>query len=333
MKHHVHSPYVEQRETLDNGFSKGWGFHFQPSEEYVIDAHAHMLVESGEKEEICDTLNRWFSYTEAYRMQKIVALITRKNQFEAYSEVAKEDSRLSWMFWPDINEPDLDAVKKAVSLGACGLKLHNHKIMKGEAPLGIWESNEWEEIFAYLNENKVPILWHLTQRVSYSPYHGGGYNPYFSEGAEKGIYVTNHQMMEQFERIMEKFPNIPMIAAHQCYLGLPEMAKLLDKYPQLTFDTTVGFYMRWCDTIYEEDREVYYDFFMKYSDRLLFGTDTDLKPDTVNHYQVEAFKCHLRFIHQLRLPDNELQNICWKNAERILKLESMGSARKYNARP
>lgn len=333
MKHLTHSPYVAQRETLDNGFSKGWGFHFQPSEEYVIDVHTHFRVESGLREDILDTINRWFNYTEAYRLQRIVGLVQEKEQFETIGEVCRDDARLSWMFWPDINDPDFEAVKKAVACGACGIKLHNHKIMKGEAPFSIWEEDAWQEIFAYLNEHKIPILWHLTQRVSYSPYHGGGYNPYFSEGAEKGIYVTNHQMMEQFERIMNKFPNIPMIAAHQCYLGLPEMAKLLDKYPQLTFDTTVGFYMRWCDTIYEEDREVYYDFFTKYSDRLLFGTDTDLKPDAISQYQFEAFKCHLRFIHQLRLPDEHLQNVCWKNTERILGLSPMGSARKHNARP
>ena len=327
-----YSPFVKERETLDDGFSKGWGFHFKPSEEYVIDCHAHIACPGG-KREIKKLIDEWFEYTEAYRQQKIVALLQKKTQFEAFSQIQNEDERLAWMFWPDINEPDLDAVKKAVSLGACGIKLHNHKIMRGEAPFDIWETPAWQEIFEYLNENKVPILWHLTQRVSYSPYHGGGYNPYFSEGAKKGVFITNKALMEQFERIMEKYPNIPMIAAHQCYVGLSEMARLMDKYPQLYFDTTVGFYLRWCDDLFEDDREVYYDFFMKYSDRLLFGSDTDLIPYSVTPYQVEAWKCHLRFIHKLNLPYDELQNVCYKNAERVLKLTPMSSERRHNARP
>ena len=179
----------------------------------------------------------------------------------------------------------------------------------------------------------MPVLWHVTQRVSYSPYHGGGYNPYFSEGHEKGIDVTNQQLLDQFCEIMDKYPDIPIIAAHQLYLGLDRMAELMDKYPQLTFDTTVGFFTRWCDTLYEADREVYYDFFMKYADRLLFGTDTDLKPDAIGPYQVEAFACHLRFIHQLRLPYEELQLVLYKNCERVLGLPASSSARKHNSRP
>jgi len=85
--------------------------------------------------------------------------------------------------------------------------------------------------------------------------------------------------------------------------------------------------------IYEEDRVIYYDFFMKYADRLLFGTDTDLTPEAVNHYQVEAFACHLRFIHQLRLPYDELQKVLYQNCERVLGLPPSSSARKHNARP
>lgn len=332
MKHMPHSPYVLDRETMDGGFSKGWGFHFQPSEEYVIDCHTHCRVEGG-KAEIIDTLDRWFFYTEAYRQQKLIALVQEKEQFEIYRDVCAEDSRIHWMFWPDVREPDLDAIKRARENGACGLKLHNHLIMKGEAPLSSWEDEAWDEILSYLNEVKMPVLWHVTQRVSYSPYHGGGYNPYFSEGAEKGVFVTNRELVDQLCRIMDKYPNIPIISAHQMYLGLEPMAELLDKYPQLTFDTTVGFFMRWCDTIYEQDREVYYDFFVKYADRLLFGTDTDLKPDAIGPYQVEAFACHLRFIHQLRLPNDVLQKVCYANCERVLGLPPSSSARKHNSRP
>jgi predicted TIM-barrel fold metal-dependent hydrolase len=333
MNHMPYSPYVKDRETLDNGFSKGWGFHFPPSEEYVIDCHTHCRVPSGRKEDIIDALDRWFFYTEAYRQQKLIALVQEKDQFPVYQEVSAEDSRIHWMFWPATDEPDLEAVKQAYEMGACGLKLHNHRIMKGEVPFDIWYSPAWQEIFTFLNEKKVPVLWHVTQRVSYSPYHGGGYNPYFSEGHEKGIDVTNQQLLDQFCKIMDKYPDIPVIAAHQLYLGLDRMAELMDKYPQLTFDTTVGFFTRWCDTIYEADREVYYDFFMKYADRLLFGTDTDLKPDAIGPYQVEAFACHLRFIHQLRLPYEELQLVLYKNCERVLGLPASSSARKHNSRP
>ena len=56
-----YSPYVKEREILDNFFSKGWGFHFPPSEEYVIDCHAHCQITSGKMEEIIETLDSCFS--------------------------------------------------------------------------------------------------------------------------------------------------------------------------------------------------------------------------------------------------------------------------------
>ena len=333
MKHKPYSPYVKERETLDNGFSKGWGFHFQPSEEYVIDCHVHFRVQGTDKAEITETLDRWFYETEASRQQKLLAIVQDKAQFEVMREIGEADTRLHWLFWPQPDEPDLDAIKRSIALGACGLKLHNHRIMKGEVPFDVWETPEWQEIFAYLNEHKIPVLWHVTQRVSYSPYHGGGYNPYVTEGHAKGVYVTNEQLLAQYCSIMDRYPDIPMVAAHQLYLGLDRLGALLDKYPQLMLDTTVGFYVRRDDVMYEEDREIYYDFVMKYADRFMFGTDTDLRLDAVGPYQFEAYHCHLRFIHQLRLPYEELQMLLYKNCERVFSLPPSTSHRKYNARP
>ena len=156
MDYTPYSPYIKDRQTLDDGFSKGWGFHFPPSEEYVIDCHTHCRIPSGKKGDIIDALDRWFFYTEAYRQQKRVALVAEKEQFATYRDVAAEDSRLHWMFWPAVDEPDLAAVKQAYEMGACGLKLHNHRIMKGEVPFDIWYSPAWQEIFAFLNEKKMP---------------------------------------------------------------------------------------------------------------------------------------------------------------------------------
>ena len=73
-----------------------------------------------------------------------------RDQFAVYRDVAAEDSRIHWMFWPATDEPDLAAVKQAYEMGACGLKLHNHRIMKSEVPFDIWYSPEWQKIFALL---------------------------------------------------------------------------------------------------------------------------------------------------------------------------------------
>ena len=330
--HTPHSPYIAQREELDEGFSKGWGFHFPPSEEYVIDCHTHCDVE-GTWEEIAALLDQWFFYTEAYRQGKVVAFVQKESQFAAFEQLQKQDERLHWMYWPGADQPDLSRIQKAKSMGACGLKLHNKPIMVGDVSCCVWEESAWQKIFSWLEENRLPVLWHVTQRVSYSPYHGGGYNAYFSDGQKKGVIVTNQQLLEQLCRILESFPQLPIVGAHQLYLGLEPLSQLFDRYPNLYIDTSVGCFVRWCDQLYEADRQVWYDFFTRYPDRILFGTDTDLSSKGICPYQREAFASHLRFIHQLRLPHDVLQMVCYRNAERIFSLPASHPVRKFNTRP
>lgn len=332
MLHTPHSPYIAQRDSLDGGFSKGWGFHFSPSEEYVVDCHAHCDFE-GTPEELSRLLDRWFAYTDAYRQQKIVAFVQKESQFSTFQQLQQRDERLQWMFWPETGRPELSQIQRAKSMGACGLKLHSKPIMSGEVPFSIWESALWQEIFSWLEQNQMPVLWHVTQRVSYSPYHGGGYNAYFADGQKKGVNVTNQQLLEQLRRILEQYPALPIIGAHQLYLGLDALSRLFDQYPNLYIDTSVGCFVRWCDQLYEEDRQRWYDFFTRYPDRILFGTDTDLSDAGICEYQKEAFVSHLRFIHHLRLPYETLQMVCWRNAERILSIPASSSVRKFNTRP
>jgi len=76
-------------------------------------------------------------------------------------------------------------MQDAIDNGVVGLKLHNAGIMKGEAGPEIWLSEEWSKVFELVERSGIPILWHVTQRVSYSPYHGGGFNSYWAEGQER----------------------------------------------------------------------------------------------------------------------------------------------------
>ncbi len=332
MSHTPYSPYIRDREELDGGFSAGWGFHFPPSEEYVVDCHAHTDF-TGDAAAFRALLDRWFALTEAYRLQKIVLFVRTERQMETMGELAGLDSRAPWMFYPDVREPNLALVRRAKELGACGLKLHSKELMCGDAPYESWDSPAWQEIFAWLEQAGMPVLWHVTQRVSYSPYHGGGYNPYFSEGAKKGVHVTNEMLLEQLCRVLAAYPGLNIVGAHQLYVSNDRLAELFDKYPNLYVDSSVGYFVRWCDQLYKPDRKKHYDFFLRYPDRILFGTDTSLTPAGIGEYQKEAFCSHLRFIHQLRLPHEVLQMVCYGNAERVLSIPPSDAKRKYNTRP
>jgi len=327
-----YSPYIKQRETLDGGFSAGWGFHFRPSEEYVIDCHAHCNFE-GTAREFKELIDSWFDYAEPFRLQKIVLFIETASQMEVMPELMAIDERVQWMLFPRSAEPCPTLIRRSKELGACGIKLHNYDIMKGIDPIEIWDDPRWQEVFEWANAEKFPILWHVTQRVSYSPYHGGGNNAYFSEGQKRGRVVTNVQLLDNLKSLMRKYPDIPIIGAHQMYLGLDRLAELFDEFPNLFIDTSVGFYLRWCDELNEHDRKPYHDFFMKYSDRILFGTDTEINVGSIGMYQQQTLMNHLRFIHRLDLPYDILQDVLYRNSEKMFNLPPSDSARKYNTRP
>lgn len=327
-----YSPFVKERETLDNGFSAGWGFHFRPSEEYVIDCHAHSGF-GGNAAEYKALLDKWFEYAEPFRLQKIVLLLDKYSQMEVMPELMSIDERVQWMLFPRSAKPCPTLIRRSKELGACGLKLHNYDIMKGLDTIETWNDPRWQETFEWANAEKFPILWHVTQRTSYSPYHGGGNNAYFSEGQKRGSTVTNQMLLDRLCDLMRKYPELPIIGAHQMYLGLPKLSALFDEFENLYIDTSVGFYLRWCDDLNDDDRRLYHDFFLKYYDRILFGTDTDINVGSIGMYQQQTFMNHLRFIHKLDLPYDILQAVLYKNSEKMFGMPPSDSARKYNTRP
>jgi hypothetical protein len=85
--------------------------------------------------------------------------------------------------------------------------------------------------------------------------------------------------------------------------------------------------------LYEEDRIILWDFFKKYRDRIVFGTDSGVAPDKIDEYLIQGFLCHARFISQLRLPFDVLQEVAYKNAERLFGIKPVSSSRRGNVRP
>ena len=325
------SPFVAAREAADDGFSQGWGFYFAPSEAYWVDAHIHLRG--------CKTLadatkamHDFFYQLEAYRLGRIVAFIEDEALFGICSALSQADPRFAWFYWPEPTE-DLAVVQRAFARGAVGMKLHNHKAMQGEFDPAVWESPRWNDIFAFLNEKKAAVNWHVTQRVAGSPYHGGGENAYWEEGIPKGVTFTNCDLLAQCLRIADANPNLSMIGAHQLYLSNAKLAELFAAHKNLYVDTSIGYFLRWADTLQPEDLHLVRDFVIAHADRMIFGSDTIVTPENVTPYLIESWKCHARFVASLKLPNDTLQAVTHGNIERILRLPPCDETRKFCSRP
>jgi len=327
-----YSPYLIERDTIDNGFSSGWMPHFLPSEEYWVDMHVHLdgVATAGDLDEL---LNRWFGKLDAYRLARIVAIVENEELFPILAEASEKDPRFAWMYWPRTDAPSLTAVKEAVRNRACALKLHNMTLMEGKTPRTIWQSDEWQAIFSFAETTGLPLLWHVTQRLGYSPYHGGGLNAYWKTGWEKGVDFTNEDLLEDMLAQMRKHPKLKVIGAHQLHIGLDRLTQFLNTYENLYIDSSCGMYLRWADDFIEKDRVLLCDFIEKWSERIVFGTDAALGPNGTDEYAVQGFLCHARFLLKLGLNDKALQDIAWRNSERLLNLKPGNSARRGNVRP
>ena len=327
-----HSPYLLQRDTIDGGFSRDWMPHFLPSEEYWVDMHAHLKGVTN-AESLKQLMDDWFARLDAYRLGKVVAITEQDEMFEVFGDAAVKDSRFAWMYWPDIDNPSLSLVQRAVQNGACAIKLHNVSIIEGKTPRNIWQRDEWQKIFAFAETNGIPILWHVTQRHGYSPYHGGGLYAYWKNGWERGVDFTNEDLLRDMLSMMRRFPKLKVIGAHQLHVGPERLQKLFQEYENLYIDSSCGMYLRWADEFIEDDRLYLRDFIEKWSDRIVFGTDADIRPGNIDEYAVQGYLCHSRFMLKLGLNDKALQDVAWRTSQRLFKLESVNAARRGNVRP
>ena len=314
-----HSPYLLMRDTIEGGFSGGWMPHFVPSEDHWIDMHTHLRNFNSE-DDLRRTLDEWFSRVSTYRLGKVVTITGQDNMFAVFNDFSQNDRRFAWIYRPPITTPSVEKVREAVRNGACAIKLHNASIMQARVPRDIYESDEWQAIFAFAEREEIPLLWHVTQRLGYSPYHGGGLNTYWSDGWEKGIDFNNEDLLQDVLKLMKRFPKLKVIGAHQLHVGLDRLDELFKNYENLYIDSSCGMYLRYADEFIEEDRLKIRDFFETWSERIVFGTDIFLSPGSTNDYSVETFQCHSRFILKLGLNDKALQDVAWRTAERLLRV-------------
>ena len=73
-------------------------------------------------------------------------------------------------------------------------------------------------------------------------------------------------------------------------------------------------YLRWADDFIEEDRLYLRDFIEKWSERILFGIDADIRPCSMDEYAIQGFLCHARFMLKLGLSDKALQDLSWRTS-------------------
>lgn len=324
-----HSPDILEREASDNGFSRGWGMHFTPVEKYWTDVHTHLEIQNtSDYKQALQFFKNIMDKQEIKFASVITLWQSRKEMGDEFQQILKhgistikESFDLLPMLYMDYKDADPNIIDEAVQAGVKGIKLHNAQVVSEAADHKVWLSDEWEKVFEKIGKYRLPVLWHVTQRLTDSPYTGGERNTYWKNGWLKGVKYTNQDLLNVFLEIAGRHPDINFVGAHQLHLGWERIAELFDRYPNLSVDTSCGCIVREFDQICESDMNYLRKYFINYSDKILFGTDTIIDKDLTECYAEVNYANHIRFIRQLRLPHAELQKVAHENFERLFGLE------------
>lgn len=112
-----------------------------------------------------------------------------------------------------------------------------------------------------------------------------GDKEYFKEHPQYHMYLhpefpSYDDQIDARDRFIERHPDMRFVGAHLGSLewNVDELAKRLDKYPNMAVDMAE----RICHLQYQSltDWQRVHDFFIKYQDRLVYGTDISIDDDT-----------------------------------------------------
>lgn len=164
-------------------------------------------------------------------------------------------------------------VKRAMKMGCDGVKLIEGKPdMRKRLPIPDFDSECWEEFWAYAEREQVPILWHVNDPEEFwdidrIPAWAKERGWFYDES-----YVNNEAQYTQVMRVLERHPKLKITFAHFFFMSaqLERLQGILDAYPNVAVDITPGIelYMK-----LSENPERSREFFIKNRERILYGTD------------------------------------------------------------
>lgn len=317
----------------------------------LFELHAHYLFKMS-KEEMVDIFKEEFEHLNI----KKVAFMSIPQEYSAKGEfILKENQNkiglyLKEKFAPNAyafaglehprNYDDIDSikadflkqVKEYFSSGFDGMKmLEGYPTFIKYTKQGL-DSPIYDDFYKFCEENRFPILLHLA-----NPDESWDTSKASKFAIEQGrvydeSYPSKDEITSQMFNILKKFPNLTLVLAHFGFFSKHyEDAIKFMSYPNTYLDTTPGGEQF---INISKNYDLWKDFFVKYQDRILYGSDLYNFPknddfeiafnrrpsflkkyfetDTTHIYLDEEFK-------GIKLDEKILEKIYYKNALKLLK--------------
>ncbi|MEZ6057765.1 MAG: amidohydrolase family protein [Planctomycetaceae bacterium] len=248
------------------------------------------------------------------------------------------DDPTTWdLHRPDFGSRMADRLTAAVRQGASGLKLLKdlglkHRDLNGK--LITPDDPRFDPVWQRAAELKVPVLWHCADPIAFfrptdeknerwEELHRHPEWSFFG-----GDFPSHQSLIDARNRVIAKHPETTFICAHMADIpeDLHKLGGYLEKYPNMNVEIAAR--------VAELGRQPYTArrFFLKYSNRILFGTD-GVPPvsELIPHWRfLETFDEDFPYednpfppqglwnIHGIGLPDDVLRKVYYENAARII---------------
>lgn len=141
---------------------------------------------------------------------------------------------------------------------------------------------KFDRIFKFLNEKKIPLAGHIGEpKNCWLPFEEmttKNDSGYFARNPQYHMFLhpdfpSYEEQMAARDRMLDKNPGLVFIGCHLASIewNVDTLAAWLDKYPNAAVDMAARMGQLFFQT--RDNREKVRDFFIKYQDRILYGTD------------------------------------------------------------
>ncbi len=249
---------------------------------------------------------------------------------------------------PDWQAKTMDYITESFKKGAAGLKVWKNIGMVEKDKNGKFimiDDPKFDTIFNYLEKNHIPVCGHIGEpKDCWLPIEEMTVNndkKYYKENPQYHMYLhpdypSYEDQINSRDNLLKKHPGLHFMGAHLGSLewSTDELGRHFDMFPDFTVDMAA----RICHIEKQagENWQKVHDFFIKYQDRILYGTDQGdffgTNPDTAelkaNTHQVwtrdwkflttdsvmTSWEVNGEF-KGLKLPREVIEKIYFKNAE------------------
>jgi predicted TIM-barrel fold metal-dependent hydrolase len=249
----------------------------------------------------------------------------------------------------DWSENTITGLKKSFSDGAIAVKIWKNigmDLRDENEKFVMFDNVRLDPILDYLVTNNIPLLGHNGEpRDCWLPLDEMTFSQgYYGSHPEYHMYLhpeypSYQDQIDARDHMLAKHPDLTFMGAHLGSLewSLDELAKRLDKFPNMHVDLTRMSNLK-LHTF--NNRQKTREFFIKYQDRLIYGTDSSINASTnsaefkknIHDRWIREWKFYVtdekinleKFgeLEGLKLPTEVVDKIYAKNALRILGLQN-----------